>query len=266
MKETYSLLKGIYFHEQDVREKIITRVQINLGIYITFFAMFAYMVRMMDYDSNMSTIVFFYICSLCFLALIFVSIKHSKSAFVGMEYRNFPRATEVLEYKKKLINHANDIEEYNKSYDKSEIVPDPDYHTEQFTFKWLTKCIDHNAHINESRRISIKRSIKWLVLSVIPLSMLSTVFVIADLDVSSPRKHTLIKDDGVSQQIEIFSKQISSQYNQLLIQQIEATMSDEKNEAPPPPPPSMPVEPTWQISTEDAKDVIADDSHPINEG
>ena len=96
--------------------------------------------------------------------------------------------------------------------------------------------------------------------------MLSTVFVIADLDVSSPRKHTLIKDDGVSQQIEIFSKQISSQYNQLLIQQIEATMSDEKNEAPPPPPPSMPVEPTWQISTEDAKDVIADDSHPINEG
>ena len=266
MKETYSLLKGIYFHEQDVREKIITRVQINLGVYVTFFAMFAYMVRMMDYDAHRGAIIAFYSSSLLFLILISVSIKYSKSAFVGMEYRNFPKATEVLEYNEKLIKYASDLKDYNKKHNKQEIIPDPSEQTEEFTLKWLAKCIDHNSSINELRRIAIKRSIKWLVFSTIPLVILSTVFVIADLDVSSPRKHTLIKDDGVSQQIEIFSKLVSNQYNQLLIQQHEATMSDEKNEAPPPPPPSKPVEPSWQVSTEDAKDFVADDSHPINEG
>ncbi|MDN3701974.1 hypothetical protein QWY96_15685 [Vibrio artabrorum] len=228
MKETYNVLKGIYFHEQQVREQMIPRVQINLGVYITFLAMFAYMVRMMDYDSNLYAIGSFYVFGLIFLILIILSMKYTKIAFVGAEYRNFSKATEVLEYNTKLHERVDEIAKYNETYGTKELTPDPDKHTDRFTIRLLTQCIDHNSAINESRRIAIKCSIEWLIKSIVPLGLLSAVFVVADLDVSSPRKNTLIQDKNVAKEISVLSSALFQKSTIPELTTDEVIMSDEK--------------------------------------
>ncbi|ELS3155113.1 hypothetical protein R5D70_004566 [Vibrio parahaemolyticus] len=215
MKITHSVLQSIYFNELDGRTSIISKIQINMGVYVTFCAMVAYMIRMVDYSSNVYAILAFYFFVILFLILSIVSVFHAWKAFVGFEYRVFPKAVSTLSYYSELKKHKVELETYNSEYSLNENVPDPDERIDMFTLNWLSQCIDHNFGINDFRRISTKRSIKWLAFSAIPLAMASMIFVTVDLDVSSPRKHTLIQDDGVRTEIkklsEHFSKQLDNQ-------------------------------------------------------
>lgn len=194
------LLKDIYLHELDAREKIFTRLQLNFVVYVTVFTFSTYMVRMFDYDSNIHVVASFYGFFIIGFVFLFISIKYTVNAFTGYEYAVFPSAASFF-YFNNLKEYSKSIEKYNVENDVDMYVPIPDSMMSDYITEALTKSIDKNYNINEQRRIINRKALLYLAYASIPIFFSSVIFLSFDLDVSSSRKNLLVKDVGVENSI-----------------------------------------------------------------
>ncbi len=267
MKEVEEILSGIYFHELESRERIFNRLQLNFAIYASAITILAYMARMIDYGSICSVITLFYVGLFAGIAIMAKSIYLSVIALTGYEYITFPLAREVVSYRAKLENHAKEIEKYNQDYNLSVEVPDPTKGVNEYAIKILSKCIDTNSKINEYRRKVIRKSVWCIMLAAIPIIFSATLFVVFDLDASSPRKNLLVEDKKLATEIKNFDIIIKN-FEPKKITKEKDDMNDEQsnqNTKTPPPPPQPPKEPEVQISTEDLKASLPKKSEILNE-
>ncbi|HAS6172571.1 TPA: hypothetical protein I7149_21515 [Vibrio vulnificus] len=248
-------ISKVYFHELDAREHIFNRLQLNFALYASVLAVIAYMTRMVDYNSQEAIVTLFYVC--IFFSLIFLakSAYLTYNSLTGMQYRLLPDPNELYEYRINVRDHAKAISDYNEKYGTSEVIPDVEQVCKDFLVKMMTRCTSYNAGVNELRKLGIRRSLLFLVLSAIPLLLSSVLFIGFDLDASSPRKDFQVHNSELSSQFSTLSanllKQIESEktdpkyiYSEVKI------MCEDKNKETPPPPPPPPIEPTWQLATE----------------
>lgn len=271
MKDAEEFLSEIYFYELETRDKIFNRLQLNFAIYTTVIAILAYMARMIDYDSNCTILTFFYVGLVFGISLISISIYYSciSLSLSDLKYMLFPRATDIIDYRSKLDIRWKEIEKYNQEYGCNYETPDTKTTINEFTTDIIAKCIDHNASINEYRRQGIRKSIWYMILASIPIIFSSALFVIRDLDTSSPRKNHLIEDRNLAVElkkldvsIEKFITTNNGKDKTTMSEDQNSTKNQSKN-TPPPPPPIQKPEP--QYSTEDFKDPMPDKMKILNE-
>ncbi|MBL0533473.1 hypothetical protein JD541_10835 [Aeromonas dhakensis] len=249
-------ISKVYFHELDAREHIFNRLQLNFALYASVLAMIAYMTRMVDYNSQEAIVTLFYVCvffSIMFLAKSAYLTYHS---LTGMQYRLLPDPNELYKYRVNVRDHAKAISDYNKKYGTNEVVPDVEQVCKDFLAKMMTSCTSYNAGVNELRKLGIRRSLLFLVLSAVPLLLSSVLFIGFDLDASSPRKKLQVHNSELSSQFSTLSanllKHIESEKipPKYIYSEVKVMCEDKKKETPPPPPPPPPIEPTWQVATE----------------
>ncbi|ELU8560054.1 hypothetical protein SD469_003604 [Vibrio cholerae] len=250
-------ISKVYFHELDAREHIFNRLQLNIALYASVFAVIAYMTRMIDYSGSESIITLFFVGILFSLYFLVRSAYLTYNSLTGMEYRLLPDPQELYQYRKDVRNHAKQLIAYNLKYGCKEAVPDVDEVCEDFLIKMMTKCSSFNANVNESRKLGIRRSLLFLVASSVPLLLSSILFIGFDLDASSPRKDLLIRDNELSSQLSELSETLLVTHSSTTLQPNyiypEVTImcqNKDKGETPPPAPPAPPAEPVWKIATE----------------
>ena len=206
MNNTFETIKNVYFAELDSREHIFARLQLNFAFFASFFAVIAYMSRMIDFQANTQILALFFLGVLWSIIFLFISIVMTTRSLTGFQYRVLPSGEKLLMHRDDLASYALEIENYNKKYECSEPVPDVEDELDKFTINMLAKCSTFNAKINEGRKIGIRQSLLYLMLSALPLLFSSVVFVGYDLDSSSPRKVFQIEDKNLTLKLDEINK------------------------------------------------------------
>ena len=193
-EDLQGLYKEFYFHELDVREKLETRFQIGFAIYVTVLTIIAYMLKMVDSSVAKELLYAFYLCLVVSLIPLSYSIYLNIRGFWGHKYLAVASPVEIEKYRKETIEHEKKICAYNSELADRDRI---DYNAEEELFSYLygeyARCTTYNIDVNYKRGVYIHTAIKYLLFSVTPLVVCSLVFILGDLDGSSPRKAVLIK-------------------------------------------------------------------------
>ncbi len=274
MKKIFDSIKQIYFHEIEMRDKIFARLQFNFAIYASFLAVIAYMLRMLDYQSNCSVMTLFFVGMFTGVILLLKSIYFTYISLTGLEYRLIPPPNIILNYKKELELNVIEVKKYNEKYSLNEPLVDVEKSSSEFITEMFAKCSTFNLAVNETRRIGIKKSLWYLMLASLPIIFSSILFVSFDLDVSSPRKELLIKDENLANKIELFNNNLVTLQQKYLSYQkkiigynamTKEVDNQNKEVKAPPPPPAPPIKPEWIISNESFEEPMPEKSKVLQE-
>ncbi|ESE86289.1 hypothetical protein [Salmonella enterica] len=257
MNGLYDIYEKVYFKSLDDRERVVSRAQLNFTIYAGMLTLLFYMLRMIDYDSNVVFLVMFFFLSGLSGILLSISTYYTWIALSeGYKYKYLPKCLSVSKYRKELISYIQQVELYNLNATDKTYCPNVNEDIKEHLFYQLEECVDNNNEINNNRMQTIRYSMLWLWSGIMFFLVASLLFAAADLDVSSPRKDTLIRDTQVSLQL----NKISANLNHLG----EIIMANgDKNQAPRQPQPansgaaSKPVPPVFpraQVVTESYKE------------
>lgn len=267
------MLSQRYYHELDSRARIFSRLQLNFAIYASVIALLTYMLRMIDYSSSCVAITLFLVGFSAGAGLLAWSIYYTIVALTGHEYKTLPKSDELIRYEDELKKHAKSLRKYNLEYKQKVEVPDPNAELGKYISEAYSKCIDHNYAINEFRRQAVRKSIWSMVKASIPVILSAFLFVIYDLDASSPRKisvsfsegNPLINAiDGVQRSISIISTTtLEKETAEMSKEKCHPNNAQKQNFTPPPPP--EPKKPELQVATEDFKAPLPDKAQILNE-
>lgn len=213
-KEINDFYERLYFHELNSRDSIHTRAQINFALIFTGLSVIAYMLRVLDFTEN-SDLAYFCAFFLCISIGIFIwSGLIAKKAFYGGQYKAVADPTRINEYRELYKTHINEVEKYNKEYpDNLQEVPELDKAMADFVKNQIIECTTHNTHENVARFSYIHDSLQKLLYSAVALLIGSTIFILADLDASSPRKEFAVKNKTLVTEVTNLNTKINEQLN-----------------------------------------------------
>lgn len=257
MNIMYDIYEKLYFKSLDDRERVIGRSQINFTIYTGILALFFYMLRMIDYDSSITYLVVFFATSLISCILVFISAYYTWIALTeGYDYKYLPKCSDISKYHRELNVYIKNVESHNDSEENKISCPNPEEDLKIHLLQRMEECVDNNNDLNSLRMKTIRFSMLWLWSGVVFFLISSLVFAASDLDVSSPRKETLILDRSVSNELHSISYQINSLRGFIMPQgQKDSNQNQPKshndNESKKPIPPTFPRS---QVVTENYKE------------
>lgn len=199
----FELYEKTYFHEMEVREKLVGRVQINFALMATGFAILSYMIRMLDFSGNHVVIGLFIVSILFCISLSFFCIYHLVKAFWGNEYEGIPTGRDIDNYREKMVVYKSEIESYNNENPETKVPEiDVDRYVYSFIYDKFRDCSSHNTEVNDRRSDHIHDSFRWLLRTAIPFICASLFFIAGDLDISSPRKETQILNNTLNDKLD----------------------------------------------------------------
>ena len=144
-----------YFHEVDMREKLLARVQISLAMFVAIGSLLSYMLSNIKtfHLTEWKCIVFTGAVATCAVFLIIAFCFFIKS-FFNYTYQFIPTARVTEEYRLKLI------ETYEPYEDREELVKK---YFKQYLFNIYVQCTTLNAENNELRSAHFHNTTKFLV-------------------------------------------------------------------------------------------------------
>ena len=235
----FELFEKTYFHEMEIRQKMAGRVQINFALVITAFAALSYMTRMIDFSKNHPVIGMFILCVITCILLSLICLYYLVKAFWNNVYKGMPTASEIDIYRSNLLLHKKEIDDYNTKYPtKKQSTVNVDESLSDYIYKQLVECSSAYSIVNSERSSNIHYSFKWILYASIPFFLASVLFIILDLDVSSPRKETPILNISLNKQLKDLNSTLES-FKKPILNLHGEKMSDNKA----PPPPSAPEQP-----------------------
>ncbi|EGR1858772.1 hypothetical protein D3O62_08195 [Vibrio cholerae] len=241
-KALFKLYRELYFHEMDVKERLVARTQISFAIVVTAFTIISYMVRMLDFTSNCYAVSFFIVFVSISTLILVASLWFLINSFSWRSYRGIPSPSQTDQYRTELLEHRDALVAYNTANpDNKQEVYDVDEVMEAFLYENFKICSTHNTEVNDGRSGYARDGFKWVLTALAPLAIASSIFILADLDTSSPRKEFLIRDSNVANKLDLLAAQFELLKSENPKFKQETIMSNEKNVAPPPP--SMPTAP-----------------------
>lgn len=236
-----------FFHELDVKEKITVKAQISFAAIFTIATGATYMLRVLDFDSNLVALGAFIILSAAHFLLLGAAIILILRAFWDNEFRYMPIASSIADYTNDLEKYNRDISIFNSSNPPAAALEPIDISetTAEFLKEKYIECASHNALTNAKRSENLHRGIGWIIYSGFPLFIAAGAFVIFDMDASSPRKNALVADQAVADHLHFLNSNIS-----LLKQNMSNAEKNTEKEAIPKAP-TKPKQPPARVSVED---------------
>lgn len=202
-RELFVLFEKQYFHELEVKERLTNRVQISFALLVGEYTVISYMLRTVDQTRNLYVVISFYLLTVLTIGLSACATRLLLKAFRGNVYEGIPLASDTESHHKSLIEHKIAVKKYNKDYpdaDRQEINIEEEI--DDYLYRQYKERSSKNSIINENRMDWIHDSFGWLLYSAIPLALSCLLFVLVDLDVSSPRQSQDIHDAKVVQAVD----------------------------------------------------------------
>ncbi|MFW9080777.1 hypothetical protein ACOI9X_16110 [Pseudomonas sp. P2757] len=205
----------MYIYEEEIKNSISIKTQIMFTAIFALASATIYLARFLDFTANPT--IAYTISLLVTLTLIIsaVSTYFNYKAFSGSEFNRMPYAEKIKEYHDQQTKYNSDLIKYNFQVAQHEKIPliNPVKETENFISNTYISCSTHNALVNEERSRWVFKAISTFLMACIPLGVGSLLFVIFDMDTSSPRKNFAIKDTYVGDQIAALKNQLTKDSN-----------------------------------------------------
>ena len=206
------IVRDFYLYELEHREKLHTRVQLVFAVLIIVSTNNAYIIKnvYLDYSRDLlvTTTIILAITSSFFS---FIACYYLVKAFWGNKYFLIDTTDKILEYKEAQKKHEKEMLDYAaetwKNYpDHSIEIPDPHIQTLKQITKKLSENASENAKTNTTRSLQIHLSIRYILCAAISLILSASIFVMSDLDTSSPRKPLLIEEKNLTNHLGFHSE------------------------------------------------------------
>ncbi|MEZ8775909.1 hypothetical protein [Vibrio sp. 10N.247.310.17] len=179
-----------YYHELETKEKIDLRLQTVIGFTFAYVSIGSYMVRMLDFESNI--IFSFIFCNLMSIAALFVvkSLSYSVPESFGVNYK---KLINPIKIENSRINYKKWCEDYAPEKTEEEIKCD----LNKGLLDDLNECTSQNFIKNKIRGENCYMAIKWLTLSIAPFALAGIIFIGFKLDLTHPSKPILIEEQSI---------------------------------------------------------------------
>lgn len=236
-KELLKFYEKLYFHEIDYRDKLTARLQLPLAIYISFLSLFGFMVRNINFECKINSLILFMFFIVFSIALLIIGIVFFIKAFYGHTYEFIPTANETEIYRLKL---ESTYEEYENG---SELA---NTYLEDYLYKYYYECSSNNANVNDKRSESLHKANSFIVFVVIPLLVTFLIFHFGNVDKNMQQKietieiNTPLKIVIPKEPLKINIIGNAQPSTSILTKGGLIIMSEENKEKPPPPPPPPP--------------------------
>ncbi len=206
-----STYEKMYIYEEEIKDSISIKTQLIFTAIFILISTTVYLARFLDFSikPDIAYIIALLVCLVVIIAAF--STYFNFRAFSGSEFNRMPYASRVQEYYEEQIQYNIDAEQYNSAVDPNDAIEylDPKKETEAFISRTYINCATHNALINEERSRWVFKALAGFLLACIPLAIASLLFVVFDMDTSSPRKNLSIKDSYVGGEISSLKNQLA---------------------------------------------------------
>lgn len=207
-----STYEKMYAYEEEIKDSISIKTQLIFTAIFILISTTVYLARFLDFSVKPD--IAYVIASLVCLVVITAtfSIYFNCRAFSGSEFTRMPYAIRVQGYYEEQVQYNIEAEKYNSAVDPDDAIEyiDPKKETEAFISRTYINCATHNALINEERSRWVFKALAGFLLACIPLAIASLLFVVFDMDTSSPRKNLSIKDSYVGGEISSLRNQLAT--------------------------------------------------------
>ncbi len=174
------------------------------------------MLRMVDYNEKLiSLIMFFAALFMCFPLMLISLYFTYKTLYGNYDYRYFTPHHKMTGYITNLLKYRDRLNAYN-SINNNLPIQKISFDIKTNVFSIIGGCGDENNKINKKRMFFLRKSMLWLWLSGSLFVMASAIFAVTDLDVSSPRKDTLVKDRAVANEIKNLGQQVLNETRKIM--------------------------------------------------
>lgn len=210
-----STYEKMYAYEEEIKDSISIKTQLIFTAIFILISTTVYLARFLDFSvkPDIAYVIAFLVSLVVIIAAF--STYFNFRAFSGSEFNRMPYASKVQEYYDEQVQYNIDVEQYNIAVepdDEIELI-DPKKETEAFISKTYINCATHNALVNEERSRWVFKALAGFLLACVPLAIASLLFVIFDMDTSSPRKNLSIKDSYVGGEIASLRNQLATSSN-----------------------------------------------------
>ena len=207
-----STYEKMYIYEEEIKDSISIKTQLIFTAIFILISTTVYLARFLDFSTkpDIAYVIAFLVCLVVITAAF--STYFNFRAFSGSEFNRMPYASKVQEYYEEQVQYNIEVEKYNSAVDPDDAITfvDPKKETENFISKTYINCATHNALVNETRSRWVFKALAGFLLACIPLAIASLLFVIFDMDTSSPRKNFSIKDSYVGGEIASLRTQLAA--------------------------------------------------------
>ncbi|MFP5424991.1 MAG: hypothetical protein ACLGJA_03965 [Gammaproteobacteria bacterium] len=240
-----STYEKMYNYEEEIKNSISIKTQLLFTAIFILISTAVYLARFLDFSTkpDIAYIITFLVCLVVITAA--ASTYFNCKAFSGSEFNRMPYAIKVQEYYDDQVKYNIEVEQYNSAVEPEDAIEsiDPKKETENFITKTYINCATHNALINEQRSRWWFKAFAGFLIACIPLAVASLLFVVFDMDTSSPRKNFSVKDSYVGGEIASLRSQLANSpsadtladlqkrtiiLERILLEQKESQMSDSK--------------------------------------
>ena len=200
---TETIYEKLYLYEEDIKHKISIKSQVIFTAIFALMTITAYISRFLDFSINPSIAYIIAFLELSIFVILAFSIYYNCRAFSGTIFKKMLYSKQLKNYYEALVEYNREIQEYNSTVDDVSKIPlvDAIEDTENFISETYADCATYNAYLNDERsRWAFKAQAAFLI-ACVPLVIASSLFVIFDMDTSSPRKPLSIQDSYVGGEI-----------------------------------------------------------------
>jgi hypothetical protein len=216
-----AIYEKMYVYEEEIKNSISIKTQLMFTAMFALLSVAAYLARFLDFTEKptIACIIAFLVFGV--IAIAAVSVYFNCRAFSGSEFNRMPYASEVKKYHDDQLSYNGELTEYNRQVKPAEQLEwvDPVHETRAYISETYVQCATHNALVNEKRSRWVFKAVATFLIACIPLMSASFLFVVFDMDTSSPRKSISVRDDYVGDEI-------ASLKDKLLMTSANAKMAD----------------------------------------
>lgn len=174
--ELYKLYEKLYFHELEIRDKLIGRLQISLTVIAILLGFLAFMLRNKADVAGGTTASIFWILFIISIVLIAIAIIFFMLSWYGSKYKLLPTASDTDKYKDKLFDHY-------KEYENSDELAMNFLH--QYLFEYFRDWSSENTIINDKKSFYLYLTNLFVILSLIFSFLSFMLFYFGKLDKSN---------------------------------------------------------------------------------
>lgn len=240
--ELYKLYEKLYFHEIESRDKITSRLQLPLAIFVSIFSVLGLMVRNINFDLGPIILSAFFLFLLISVIPVGLGVYYFIRGFYGHVYEYIPTAVDTEKYNQELI-------ETYKEFENGENIAQK--YLFDYLYKYYADCSSKNSNVNDKRSEFIHKSNFYIIVSILPLLITFLIFTFASIDKNEKEK---VQEISIVNPLSVEAKQnplgvqiVDSEYMREVCQSLKILVSEVKimaekdsTKKPPPPPPPPP--------------------------
>lgn len=176
----FEFYKELYLLELERKNELGAVVQVRLAALIFSVSIMLYMLKTFQFDHEYVWVPIVFIVSSLLSSILFSYIAWSLyKAYWGEVYERLP--------------NINDLEKYRKKLENEEILKENPNLYMEYIIEEMCVCTESNSNNNDKRHITMNKAMKKLNWAIVLFVVSGSIYLIADLDSSSPRKPTDIR-------------------------------------------------------------------------